>query len=180
MLIIRDYAANVKRMLELIKQIDVTVPLDFDSEVIPIKYGKASDIASALSSLGAGGGGTSIGAGGRTSGSGARPGGLGGIGGIGGGGYGGTGGIGNTIGGISTSPGGVGGGSRPQGSTFQQRVGNLINKAAGAGDFQVFGQTKIIADERSNSLLVFANKQDMAMIKDIITKLDFVLPQSAH
>ena len=41
MLIIRDYSPNVKRMLELIKQIDVTVPLDFESEVIPIKYAQA-------------------------------------------------------------------------------------------------------------------------------------------
>ncbi len=40
-LIIRDYASNVKRMLELLKQIDVTVPMDYDSEVIPIKYAQA-------------------------------------------------------------------------------------------------------------------------------------------
>ena len=40
--------------LELIKAIDVTAPMDFDSEVIPIKYALASDIASALGSLGGG------------------------------------------------------------------------------------------------------------------------------
>jgi len=32
-------------------------------------------------------------------------------------------------------------------------------------------QTKIIADERANSLLVFASRQDMIMITNIISKL---------
>ncbi|HWY77057.1 MAG TPA: secretin N-terminal domain-containing protein, partial [Verrucomicrobiae bacterium] len=39
------------------------------------------------------------------------------------------------------------------------------------------GQTKIIADERTNSLLVFASQQDMDMITNIIAKLDVVLAQ---
>src|SRR5581483_1114404 len=39
------------------------------------------------------------------------------------------------------------------------------------------GNNKIIADERTNSLLVFASRQDMDMIKDIISKLDVVLAQ---
>src|SRR5208337_270069 len=63
-LVIRDYAENVKRMLELVAQIDVVVPSVFVSEVIPLKYAKSSDIASALNSLSSGGGGTSVGTGG--------------------------------------------------------------------------------------------------------------------
>jgi general secretion pathway protein D len=51
-LVIRDYAENVKRMLEMIKMVDVSVPMEFISEVIPIKYAQAQDIASALNSLG--------------------------------------------------------------------------------------------------------------------------------
>ena len=63
-LVLRDYAENVKRMLELVKKIDVAVPSEYVQEVIPIKYGKASDIAGALNSLSSGGGGTTIGGGG--------------------------------------------------------------------------------------------------------------------
>ena len=60
-LVLRDFAENVKRMLELIKEIDVSVPSDFISEVIPIKYALASEIASALNALGSGGGSTTVG-----------------------------------------------------------------------------------------------------------------------
>ena len=182
-LIIRDYASNVKRMLELIKQIDVTVPLDFDSEVIPIKYAQASDIASALSSLG-GGTGTSIGKGSKVGGGASPSGGMGmgmgtGMGNTGG--YGangmgtgtpgtmGAGGMNNTMGGGNT------GGSRT--TSFQDRLSSLVKKAGAQGEFQVLGQTKIIADQRTNSLLVFASKQDMEMIKKIIAQLDIVLAQ---
>ena len=42
---------------------------------------------------------------------------------------------------------------------------------------QILGETRIIADERSNSLLIFATRQDMQMIKNIISKLDVVLAQ---
>ena len=176
-LIIRDYAGNVKRMLELLKQIDVTVPLDYDSEVIPIKYALAADIASALSSLG---GNTSATIGqAHTSGNtgGARPG------------FGS--GLGTTPGQYNPSnpsgginPGGITQpgtfGSSPGGgrtSSFSDRLNKIIKNAAGQGEFQVLGQTKIIADQRTNSLLVFAGKQDMEMIKKIISELDIVLAQ---
>lgn len=46
-----------------------------------------------------------------------------------------------------------------------------------SGELEILGQTRIIADERTNSLLIFASKQDMAMIKDIVSKLDVVLAQ---
>ncbi len=60
---------------------------------------------------------------------------------------------------------------------FQNNLQKIVSNAAGAGQFQLFGQTKIIADERTNSLLVFANDEDMKMIKTIISKLDVVLSQ---
>jgi protein phosphatase len=47
-LVLRDYTENIKRMLEMIEKIDVVVPSEFVSEVIPIKYAKAGEIASAL------------------------------------------------------------------------------------------------------------------------------------
>ncbi|MDB6068074.1 MAG: Type and secretion system protein [Pedosphaera sp.] len=186
MLIIRDYSSNVKRMLELVKQVDVMAPLDFDSEVIPIKYAQAQDIASALSSLG-GGGGTSIGSSSRTGGTGAGGSGFGGAGGFGGS----RTGLGTPGGTGSTFPGSTGYGSTPGVNTgtlgssgagrttsFTDRLKGLGSSGKGGnGEIQILGQTKIIADQRSNSLLVFANKEDMRMIKKIIKDLDFVLPQ---
>lgn len=67
-LILRDYAENVKRMLEVIEKIDMAIPIDEDFEVIPIKYALASDMASVLGSL-AGGGGAGGTTGGRPAGS---------------------------------------------------------------------------------------------------------------
>src|SRR3974390_3031588 len=97
-------------MLELIEKIDVAIPSEFVSEVIPIKYAKASEIASALNSLSSGGGATTVGAGGGGGGGTARSarstgvGRMGGIGGMGGvGGY-----PGQTTPGMMTPPGGAG------------------------------------------------------------------------
>jgi general secretion pathway protein D len=182
-LILRDYAENVDRMLELVKKIDVLTPLVVKPRVIPIKYALAADIAQALSALGASGG-TSVGkpttgAGFGGTGMGSRNGLGGGFGNTGQGGYG-AGGYGNQGGSVF----GQATGTSPLSSTatggrssFQQNLGRIVQNAAAQGQFQLFGQTKIIADERTNSLLVFANDEDMKMIEDIITKLDVVLPQ---
>ena len=173
-LILRDYAENVARMMEMVAKIDVLTPNIVKPEVIPIKYALASDIASALSSLGAGGG-TSVG----KSSSGANF-------------KGGTGtaanglnSVGGSTGGASSYPGqpagtgssGLASAATSSRSAFQQNLQHIVQNAAGGGQFQLFGQTKIIADERTNSLLVFANDEDMRMIKDIIGKLDVVLAQ---
>jgi len=184
-LVLRDYTENVKRMLEMIKRIDVTVESEFISEVIPIKYALASDIASALNSLGgSGGGSTSVGGsagrgtgGTRTGAAGANR--LGGAGGYGGG----QGGFGQP--GFGTQQGGVGqpGGAlgAPSGtSSFSDRLNRIINRAAtgsSSGDLQLLGTTKIISDERMNALLIFASRADMNTITNIIAKLDVVLAQ---
>ncbi len=185
MLVLSDTSENVRRMLEMITLLDTSVPTEIESEVIPIKYALAADIANALNSLSGGGGGGSVGGGGgargslgtsRSTGPGsARP--------LGGAGYGGA-------------AGGVGGGASPLGNTaanpalaggaasqtFTDRVKNLIQRAdlgggKGSGEFQILGQTKIIADERMNALLVFATHEDMVMIKSVVKKLDVVLAQ---
>ncbi len=186
-LVLRDYTENVKRMLEMINKIDVVVAPDFTSEVIPIKYALASDISSALNSLSTGGSGATVGSSGA-----ARSGGIGG-GGIGGnrtgagaaGGYGQPGGTtypgGVNRGGINPTAGGInpGAAATPGGSTFTDRLRGIIQRASGSGqgEIQVLGQTKIIADERTNSLLVYASRADMETIKDIVSKLDVVLAQ---
>jgi general secretion pathway protein D len=178
-LVLRDNAENVKRMLEMIDQIDVSVPAEYISEVIPIKYALADDIASALNSLGGSGGSTvSIGSsstGSSTGGNGLRsPGAT----------------MGSTGTG-STQPGGSSAGQQrgfgsqaapggaSSGGSFQQRLQSIIQHASGGqqDQIQVFGQAKIIADTRSNSLLVFATQADMDRIKAVIAKLDVLLSQ---
>lgn len=220
-LVIRDNAENVKRMVEMLSEIDLYVPREYKPVVIPIKYALAADIAQVLSTLTAGGGGvTSVGGGGNVGsqrlgmpgatgggGTGSRVGAnrnaLSGSaygGSYGGSGYGGT--------GYGSSYGGYGGGVYPRSSgvialgneepganlmpastsggrlrnvmpqaTFQDRLKQIVNKASGEEDIVVLGQTKIIADERTNSLLIFASDEDIEMIKDIVSKLDVVLAQ---
>jgi general secretion pathway protein D len=178
-LVLRDYTENVKRMLELIAQIDVSIPSEYVSEVIPIKYALASDISSALNSLSSGGGGATVGSSGasRTGSMGtSRATGIGtGVGQPGSATY--PGGINNRQGMTpganpgGTAPGGAGGGN------FSDRLRSIIQKASVTGEFQVLGQTKIIADERINALLVYASQSDMQTIKDIVSKLDVVLAQ---
>ena len=168
-------------MLEMVKKIDVLTPLIVKPEVIPIKYALASDIASALSALGASGG-TSVG----KSTSGAN--------------FGGTGSRQRHDGASAASAAAAARRHRrqqrrlsrpapahapaalappPPARAVRSRIicSKSSHNAASAGQFQLFGQTKIIADERTNSLLVFANDDDMKMIKNIINKLDVVLAQ---
>ena len=173
MLVIRDNAENVKRMLEMIEKVDVTIPSEFISEVIPIKFAMVEDIAAALNSLSGGGGQTSIGSSGR--GASGAPGVT----------------TGRQVGQPynpnmprTTSPmspqTGLQTGTPSSGGSFSDRIRQIVNRvssAAGGGDLQIIGVTKIVADARSNSLLIFATRQDMEMIKDIVNKLDVVLAQ---
>jgi general secretion pathway protein D len=188
-LVLRDNAENVKRMLQMIERVDVSVPAEYISEVIPIKYALAEDIANALNSLGGSGGGSTVSFGassGATGGARTTGGTTGGFGGTTGG-FGGTTGGGyqgggfnsqqRTIGGQTTTGGAAGGAN-----TFQQRLQSIIQRASSTGTgqqdaIQVFGQTKIIADQRSNSLLIFATRQDMVNIKNVVDKLDVLLSQ---
>jgi general secretion pathway protein D len=157
----------------MVEKLDVESALTIKSKVIPIKYALATDISAALGQLGAQGG-TSVGrstsgaqfthpTAGSTGMTGAGPGGV-----QPGGSPFGT----STQGGLSTGAGGAR-------SNFAGRLGSIVNSAAGgaAGGVSLFGQTKIIADERTNSLLVFANDEDMKTIEKIIGQLDVVLAQ---
>jgi general secretion pathway protein D len=200
-LVIRDYAENVKRMLEMIEQVDVSVPAEYVSEVIPIRYAKVDDIANALNALGGAGGGAVVSIGtapssGQISGFGNRGmsgmsgmsgmGGIGGVGGVGAGGYqsGGIGGSafgGTRSFGAQTTPNGTPSGGA---NSFQNRLNGILNGTSGAGgaggnkdQIQLFGQTKIIPNESSSSLLIYATRADMLVIKGIIDKLDVPLAQ---
>jgi general secretion pathway protein D len=177
-LVLRDYAENVKRMLEMIERVDIGGGnSEIVSEVIPIKYALAEDIANALNSLGGNGGSTvSIGTAAtapsisgisgaqRSSGT--------------GGGFQ-SGGTTQSYGAQATT---TANGTPTGGTTFQQRLQSIINRASGGGpsqqgQIQVFGQAKIIADQRANSLLIFATRQDMESIKSVVAKLDVLLSQ---
>ncbi len=178
-LVLRDFAENVKRMLELIKEIDVAVPSEFISEVIPIKYALASDISAALNGLGTGGGGATVGGSGA---SGSRAGT--------GSSFGRSGssssssgrsGFGSSYPGQMNNPMGMNtgmGGTTPGASgSFSDRLQQIIKRASVTGEINVIGETKIIADERTNALLIFASREDMKMIKEVVAKLDVVLAQ---
>ncbi len=219
-LVLRDYSSNIKRMLELIEKIDVIPEKDFKLEVIPIRYGKVTDIFATMNALISGGGGSggggfgATGVGGRSSGmsgssmmnrGGRGMGGMGGMGssgfnrgGYGGGGYGG--------GGYGGYSGGFSGGSiypQQQGSaeqlslmeksvfpqqvaqpsaaaaqnSFQARLNSIVSKASAPDEEKVLENANIVPDERSNTLLIFANKRDMEMITNIVAKVDVLLAQ---
>lgn len=179
-LVIRDYTENVKRMLEIVEKVDIPSTAEVKPEVIKIKFALASDIQQVLSSLSSGGGGSvSIG---HSSSSGT----------LGSSGLGSSSGLNSssssynnrsslnntlTSGSSTSSSSGLSSRSSSSRNNFAKNLNSIISKAAGTSDFQVLGNTKIIADERTNSLLVFANKDDMEMIKLIIDKLDVVLAQ---
>jgi general secretion pathway protein D len=216
--VIRDYASNVKRMIEVIRSVDVAPrEPDYTLEAIPIKYGKVIDLYNTMQSLVSGGGA----AGGTTGTTGTQTtqGMQGRFGGsrFGGGGYGGYGGMGGSYGGYGGSYGGYGGGyGRSYGAypydesvtrltpqqvatpapttpttgargsvggaqaSFQNRLNQIVRRAAsgtGADEVQVLEDARIVPDERSNKLLVFANKRDMSMITNIISKVDVLLAQ---
>lgn len=164
LLILRDNEPNVRMMLEMLKKVDVNVPLEVELELIPIRYALADEIAQVLGTLTPSG---AASAGSRTSsnsrfGSGRTS-------------SRGTSGR-STLG--NTSRSGLNNTTNPSQNrnAFQNRLQNIVSRAA-AGDFQILGDTKILPDERTNSILVFANKRDMSMIKQIIGKLDVVQAQ---
>jgi general secretion pathway protein D len=192
-LVLRDNAENIKRMMEMINAIDVIVPAEYTNEVIHIKYAMADDIANVLNSLESSGGGTvSFGQTSTPNMSGSHNGfSSGGISGNGLGSYGNNGlqngQTGSTFGQNGTTSQNGTAGTSP----FANRLQSILNRVQGGGGgnngaggaggvqqpIQILGQTKIVADERSNSLLIYATEQDMQTIKDIIAKLDVLLAQ---
>jgi general secretion pathway protein D len=182
-LVLRDYAANVKRMMEVIKKIDRIPPTDYKFEVIPIRFSKVEDIYYSISSLISGGAGAPPPQQRqRTSAFGARPGQLGpsrlGQGGGYGNPYGQQGAYGQMT--PMATPGTPIGGARSGANrtAFQNRLAQIVNRAAaGPGQVELLANAKIVPDENSNSLVVFANNRDLQMLTNIISKLDVALAQ---
>lgn len=175
-LVLRDYSVNIKRMMELIERIDVEVPSDVQMELVPIKYALAADMASVLGSMTSGGA-VTTGTSGSTTANRSRTTGTTGTlnrtGTTGAGGLGQPGGVGTL-----QTPGAFGGTTATANrSTFQNQLAQIVNRAASAGNGPLLGDAKIIPDERTNSLLIFATKTERERIKDIIAKLDVVQQQ---
>ncbi|MCS1411562.1 MAG: Type II secretion system protein D [Verrucomicrobia subdivision 3 bacterium] len=198
-LLIHSDTATMKQLLEVLKSVDVVPEFDYSLEVIPIRYSKVTDLFNTMSSLISG----SAAAGGFAGGAGnaGSAGNFGAFGG-GGGGFGGSrggrgsfnsfgrGGYGGGYGGYGGSGGYYGGGgyrpyqsSRTPTSTsanrsnFQDRLRQVIDKAASDEEVELLSQARIVPDERSNSLLIFANKQDLTLITNMVSKVDHLLAQ---
>ena len=200
-LLIHADAVTMKQLLEVIQTVDVVPEFDYSLEVIPIRYSKVTDLFNTMSNLisGTASAGGAAGPGGAAGGFG---GGFGG-GGFGGGGFGGGGGV-NSFGGGSSRSGygsrgygssgfggggyggyGGGGGYRPfqasstasNRSNFQDRLRQVIDKAATDEEIELLSDARIVPDERSNSLLIFANKQDLTLITNMVSKVDHLLAQ---
>lgn len=196
-LVIRDYASNVKRMLQLIEKIDVEPETEYKLEVIPIKYGTVTDLYTTMSSL-IGGSGGAVGTlssqrrttGGLTPTSG----------------FGGSSRFGSSRSGLGGSRSGLGNtglnnrlnqpyanqqqfgnvpgqniAGQPVGTTtgqsFRDRLNAVINRQGTEGSSEVLGDARIVPDERANSLIVYANKHDMQVITNIVSKVDVLLAQ---
>lgn len=178
LVVIRDYAVNVKRMIEILKRVDVVPDDDYSFKVIPIRYGTVEDLNNVIGTLigssSAGSMGaartTQTGIGGRsTIGTSSRTG---------------TSSRNNRSSSSSRLTGAqvnmqrLGAGGMGGAGTFQNRMGNIMGRAAGANQqvSLLMDSAQVIPDERSNSLIIYATKRDMQVITNVIAQLDFLLP----
>lgn len=128
LLILTDNGANIRRLLEIIKLIDVEVALD-DLQVIPIKHADAQELALILSQL-------------------------------------------FTVGRVAGAPGAL---ALPSPGLFQAAPGPASPAPPLTGLAAVPGQPRvpqIVADRRSNSLIIYAGRQERETIGRFVEKLD--------
>jgi general secretion pathway protein D len=63
-------------------------------------------------------------------------------------------------------------------TSFAQRLQQVTSAAAGGGaQYNLLGDARIIPDVRSNSLIVYAGKEDFKMLTNIVAKIDTLLAQ---
>ncbi len=176
-IVLRDNAINIKRMMEVLAKIDVVVPSDEEFKVIPINYALAADVAQVLGSFTSAGpsagGGTSSRTGGaasttRRTGTTSPFGGNTGIPGVGG-----------AASPFGNQPGvnpGLPGAATPgtANTAFQSRLNQIVSNITGGrgGGAPLLGEAKIIPYDRSNSLLVLANKAELLMLTRLLKEID--------
>lgn len=176
-IVIRDNAINIKRMMEVLEKIDKSVPSDEQFKVIPINYALAADVAQVLGSLTSGGAagtsGGSSGIRGGTTGASRR--------GTGGSAFGGTTGLQGAGGAqpFGTQPGinpAAPGAAQPgtAQNQFQQRLNQIVSNITGGrtGSAPLLGEARIIPYDRSNSLLVLATTNELAMLTKLLKEID--------
>ena len=164
-LVLRDNSSNIKRMLELLERIDIKPEEDYKLKVIPIRYGKVEEIYATMQDLITGSSsprqspsGTSR-TSGRTSSS-----------------QGSTGRTSSSRGSVRSLQNRPSTSSSSTSNSFRNRLQGIVNRAAG-GDIQILENARIIPDYRSNSLIVFANVEDMVKIDEIVGHVDNLLAQ---
>ena len=165
-LVLRDNSSNIKRMLELLERIDIKPEEDYKLKVIPIRYGKVEEIYATMQDLITGsssprqsssGSSSTLGrtsnsrTSGRTSSSSSR---------------------GGSVRSLQNRP----STSSSSSNSFRNRLQGIVNRAAG-GDIQILENSRIIPDYRYNSLIVFANEEDMVKIDEIVGHVDNLLAQ---
>ena len=165
-LVLRDNSSNIKRMLELLERIDIKPDEDYKLKVIPIRYGKVEEIYATMQDLITGsssprqsssGSSSTLGrtsnsrTSGRTSSSSSR---------------------GGSVRSLQNRP----STSSSSSNSFRNRLQGIVNRAAG-GAIQILENARIIPDYRSNSLIVFANEEDMVKIDEIVGHVDNLLAQ---
>lgn len=175
-LVLRDNAINIKRMMEVLEKIDGIVPSEEQFKVIPINYALAADVAQVLGSFTSGGASTGGATASRGSGTTRRTGTT--------SPFGGNSGVpgANTLGGAQPfggQPGvnpGIPGAAQPgtANSAFQTRLNQIVSNITGgrSGSAPLLGEAKIIPYDRSNSLLVLANDKELAMLTKLLKEID--------
>lgn len=182
---IHSDAAAMRQMLEVLESIDVVTEPDYSLEVIPIRYSKVADLYNTMSSLisgspaadpaatptspnqgalGARGFGTGFGGGFGT--------GFGGFGGGYGSGYGNR-----NYRSVGYRPFQASSTTASNQRNFQDRLQRIVTKASEEEEVVLLSQAKIVPDYRSNSLLIFANQQDLTLITNMVSKVDRLLAQ---
>jgi general secretion pathway protein D len=130
LLIVTDTAANIRRLLDILKLVDVEVALD-ELQIVPIQHADAQELAQLLSQLFSSG---------RLR--------------------------------AAALPGGTGPPAPPPPPPATQGPGPMPRPTTGATEPGTDRGPLIIAERRSNSLVVHARKQDMETIRRLIDKLD--------
>ena len=157
-LILRDSANNVKRMLTVLTELDVEAGIKEEYELIKIRYALSADIAAVLSTL------TNTPISGTAGSAGSRI---------------------NTTGANRTTTGatsrtgttttGNAGSSRGQ---LAQRLSQIQGGAGVTGTgLPILGDTKAVAYERGNEVLLIGTRRHLDKAKELIDKLDTIQPQ---
>ncbi len=148
-LIVTASSANIKRLAEIIKQLDIPISELLKVEVFQLQYADATNIASVISKLFEKSRNTSTAReqertfrqrfGGRFGGRGGRGG-----------------------------EGDRGGGERaqPEAGTVQ------TSDTPGEGVLQILGEVKVVAEKSTNTVIVYASEQNLTIIRELIAKLD--------